>query len=335
MQSLVSNIDNYKSWVFTNVAYIATAVSGTYILKSVYDGYSSYSKENALNKRIAGIIKIELAKRKEQEKSKRTNKHNNNSSNINNDSLTRSIYLSEDQNQSQSNGFRMAHEGIQTFFASRNINAQSIDLQSNHSDNQEGENDIKEKEKKAKKKEDLEFYYYTYYKCLKTIYENDFAFFERERRQIYKENNILKYISFVEKFQNRMKYIEDYLLKQVFLQLGLSESLETEIKITEMNFNSINYRYYEDLELEIPEKLDLEKINEIVVCLFDQTKEHLNKVQNVMNLSQSNTAETDYLLAENMAFDYIYHKHGFTENQIRKAVVNYNLTFEIVGSDEK
>ncbi len=68
MEKAIVKYDNYKNWIITNIAYIATAVSGGYIIKSLYDFYSGYSHKCNLNQKISDILKIELAKRKQSEK---------------------------------------------------------------------------------------------------------------------------------------------------------------------------------------------------------------------------------------------------------------------------
>lgn len=74
MEKVIVKYDNYKSWIITNIAYIATAVSGGYIIKSLYDFYSSYKYNCSLNQKIAYILKIELAKKKQLEKQTKSGK---------------------------------------------------------------------------------------------------------------------------------------------------------------------------------------------------------------------------------------------------------------------
>lgn len=328
MNKIYFQLVTSKSWLTMNIAYIATAISGIYIMKSFMDFYWSYSKTTSLNKKIYDIIKIELIKRKQNDLFNHKLSYN-----FINDQR-------ESNTNSNNNQEKIHNVGIQAYFMNRfnnnnNNNTSNIsnnntnnELKSNNSSNTQ-ENKQQKKFNSLNKKNDLEFYYYVYLKCLKSIYEQDINCFETQRRKLFKENNILKYVIYVEKFYSNFKFKEDYLLKRIYKELAFSESLEFDIKFTDINTNSINSKYYEDLELEVPKDLDLEKMNEIIVALFDQTKENLVKLQNALNLNESTLSENEYLIAEHLAFDYAYFKYNLTETQIRKALINLNLKFEI------
>lgn len=325
MQNVVSNIPSYKEWVIHNLAYITTTISSLYIMKTIYNSYSAYSDLNNLNKRVSSIIKIEIAKRKQEEKQLEKLKNENSHVKYNNQHKS-DIYPN------------FPNEEIQAYFFNRYNNSNhnnhntttNIELKSTNSSHKQ----IHIEEEKKKKK-DIEFYYYVYFKCLKTIYEKEFQTFDKKKLELFKDNNLLKYINLYEKHLNDFKLKEDHLLKQVFQELCMKDSVENQIKLSDIDTKMICYKYYEDLELEIPSDMSLEKLNEIVVSLFDQTKLHLNKVQNLLSVNDNSLSDHEYLLAESMAFDYVYLKYNFTENQIRKAIINNNLIFEIHNKKEE
>ena len=291
--SITNNLVKYKNWTTSNFLSLTTIVSGCYILKSIYDGYSSYSEANFLKKKIASIIKIETEKRKHLKK----------------------------QDRKEKSSYKLASEGIQAFFVSKNITHSNIELSSTKSNNSNVVVGVDKEAEISKKKDDAEFFYFCFYKCLRTLFEKEFVKFEKERRELYK-GNILKYISFCESFMGRMRLIEEDLFKII------SNELKTDDDVKEIDCALISQRYYEDLDIEV--NIELEKLNEIVVCLFDQAKENINKLMSVLGLVDKNVSDQEYLIAEMLAFDCIYEKYGLNETQVRKACATYNVTFEIV-----
>lgn len=239
--------------------------------------------------------------------------------------MTQSVYLDEEAKNRVSN---LRGDGIQAYFFSR-FNTQTNNGVKEEENNTTSNLNSNTQTLNKKKKSDVEFFFYAFYKCFMTIYEKEILQYQIKRREVYKQGNIVKYISFVEKNMSEFRYLEEYILRQVFYELKINDSIESDVKLVDINTKNISTKYYEDLELELPSTLNLEKINEVIVCLFDQTKINLNKIQSLMNLSSSALTDNEYLIAENMAFDYAFQKYNFSETQIRKAVVNYNLSFAI------
>jgi hypothetical protein len=299
-----NTLTSYKNIFSNNLAYAATIISGGYLIKSLFSAINNNRKNKNLDSKIKEIIELEKAKRKEDEK---YNKY---------------IKIEEDNSvESQlENTFNNKSN-----FTILNINNSDIDETKFGNIN----NQDKKLRKKLKRKE-LEFFYMIYLKCLKSIYAYEFLEFEISRRKIFKEGNILKYVTYVEKFNNSIKEKEAYILNTLEREMKIDDKLEKEINFNEINTNKIIKKYYEDLDIEIPEELNNEKMNQILQMLFSKTKENIKLIEDLLNLREVN--DDEYLIAENMAFDYVYSLYGFEEVQIRKALVKYNLNFEIKKS---
>lgn len=299
---IANTLVSYKNSVSNNLAYVATAISGGYLIKTLFSAFTTNLKNKSLDKKIKEIIELEEAKRKEEEKFNR--------------------YIRIEENNS------CESQVENTLNNKTNFTIVEVDNSNEFDDTKLGSkrNQTNKASKKLKRRE-LEFFYLVYLKCLKTIYSKEISDFENSRRSIFKEGNLFKYINFVEKWNSSFKEKENYLFKVIEKELKMDENTEREIKIQEINVKNVNKKYYEDLEIDLPNELNNEKMNEILLILFTKTKEYMKQIEKFLNLRDVN--DDEYLIAENMAFDYVYSTTGYEENQIRKAIVAYNLNFEV------
>lgn len=300
MEGINGSLNFYKNWAVNNISLIATVASSAYIFKSIYDLYSNYKSNNLLYNKIVSIVRSELKNRK----------------NI------------ESKIRKKPAPSKLSTEGIHAYFIprpqlekhERNIkNMKNIEIISNKSGDSNNEVLVNDDKK------DIEFFLYIYYKVLRTIYCDEFKSFASKRRIIAKENNILKYINSNDNFNNSMIHNEEEVSKIVFNELGITDDKMNE----EINFTHISDMYYGNLEREVT-KLNLEKANEIISSLFEQTKENISKLVNIMG--NETLSEAEYLIAEQLSFDNIYNKYGIDEEELRKYIVENNIEFELKKS---
>lgn len=122
-----------------------------------------------------------------------------------------------------------------------------------------------------------------------------------------------------------MIHNEEIVSQIVFAELGMHDERMNE----EINFTHISDMYYGNLEKEV-NKLNLEKANEVISSLFDQTKENINKLTNI--LGSETLSEGEYLIAEQLSFDNIYNKFNIDEEELRKYIIENNIEFELKKS---
>jgi hypothetical protein len=72
--------------------------------------------------------------------------------------------------------------------------------------------------------------------------------------------------------------------------------------------------------------LDYQKINEIINILYEKTKFYLSKLREHLNYKDDYVDDKLHLVAEYMAFDYIYDKFNFEREVIEKAIVQHNIS---------
>lgn len=302
MENLSNSLNLYKNWTVNNISLIATIASSAYIFKSIYDLYSNYKSNNQLYNKIISLVRAELKNRKNVESK-----------------IRKKPVVS-----------KLTTEGIHAYFIprpqlekhERNIkNMKNIEIISNKSGESNNEVMINENDEKK----DMEFFIYIYYKVLRTIYSEDYKNFAVKRRIIAKENNILKYINNHDSFNNMMIHNEEIVSQIVFAELGMHDERMNE----EINFTHISDMYYGNLEKEV-NKLNLERVNEVISSLFDQTKENINKLINI--LGSETLSEGEYLIAEQLSFDNIYNKFNIDEEELRKYIIENNIEFELKKS---
>lgn len=294
---------DYKAWASKNVAYIAAVASGFYILKSGFDYLSEKKKEKSLQHRIAEIVKVEVDKLKKIELE--AEKQKNNGQNVNpNENLVRTLF--------EPNIPRITNDKM------NNSNPISSD---------------RDKDKSKKRTEKIEFYYYVYFTCLHTIYRAEFEELVIKRRNFLSVKNFDAYYNYTANFLKDMKPKEQYLLRQVYLELGLGSDLDDHFTSKEVSSSRINGRYYENLAIDLPKELTFELTNEVLTLLFDNTKDCLKKILTILKIvdDEEEIPEKVYVIAEWMAFDNIFFKYNFNENEVRKAIQHHGLTYEIVS----
>ena len=158
-----------------------------------------------------------------------------------------------------------------------------------------------------------------------------------------------KLYNYINNFLNEMKSKEMYILKNVFLELNTTESIDSDININDIDTKHISEIYYKEIDAEIPQELGADKVNEILIKLFDQTKiyfEKLNFLVNKKNIKfndcnkegfNKNSDEVInvgfeklFLISEILAYDYIYHVYGFTQDQIRMGIIINDIDYKVV-----
>ena len=95
--------------------------------------------------------------------------------------------------------------------------------------------------------------------------------------------------------------------------------------------DDISHKYYTDSSIDVPCELNLELTNEILISLFDRTKENIKKFITLYSLSEDHDIpEKFFIISEYLAYDVIFEKYGYSEDQIRKSIVNHELTYKII-----
>lgn len=209
----------------------------------------------------------------------------------------------------------------------------------------------------------VEHYYYYYYILLNKLYSNDLSEYSRKRiillkkyqdsiqglnnKEIVKNKELLEYFSYIENFNNNFKEKEDCLLKDLFIILNKDfnffktkkikatneKQKEYNARYSEIDVNIITSKFYLSSNIELPDDLNYEKINEVVVYLFKQTKRNIGIAK---KFYKSSTILDDdvYGIAECMAFDDAFQQYGYNEETIRVAMAKYDLRFEIIEGVE-
>lgn len=75
----------------------------------------------------------------------------------------------------------------------------------------------------------------------------------------------------------------------------------------------------------LPLNLDFSKTFEILMFLFEKSKENILKIKNIIK----NEDEIHYI-AEQLALDITSIKYGINEDTIKKSFVIHNISFEVV-----
>lgn len=177
-------------------------------------------------------------------------------------------------------------------------------------------------------KNDVEFCYYLYFKCLKTILSNEFQSFEKKRREYFNKEKTDQYCSHVVNFYQSIKPIEQLIIKQIMLELGLNENFDSQVKVNEFDFNSINRKYYDQLDIDIPTELTSNKLSEVLNLLYEKTKFYIGKIREFNGIKKETLDDKTQILAEHMAFDYVYKKYSYSREVIQKAMSKYKLMFK-------
>lgn len=311
-------IKKIRDIVVGNVLYAATAISGLYLFKSGVEAFKEQSNEKKLKKKIKDIVFLEKEKYKVTKNLRNKNRMketiddtqiNNMSNNLNEESFNIESLVKTQSNYNNKN----------------NLNNDSLEISSL----------IKtKKEIKKEFKKDLEFYYFVYIKCFKTLYNEEIEAYEKQKQLIYKEKNYFKYINYVEQWNKKIKSVEDFILREVFSYMGIPSELENAFAINEINTKSISKMYYEDLDIKVSKDLmDLEKLNEVVMFLFNKTKYFVSQLEEFWKTNK--LGDEEYVVAESLAFNCAYDKFGYRENEIRKAIVDNDLNFLITKSEER
>ena len=74
----------------------------------------------------------------------------------------------------------------------------------------------------SNKTQKQEIAYLCYLKILNGTYSKEIDSFEKERYKIFETNDLDKYLICIENFNNNFKLIEHNILKEIYLDLGLS-----------------------------------------------------------------------------------------------------------------
>ena len=305
IKSKVTQIDvkPYKNWIWDNILYISASVSTLYLLKVSYSSYTSFANKNKLIKDIKQIVQSEYNKKAQREKDK------------------------------EKEDFAI-HKQVDVYPSKNNIDlVNNMIISNKNKENKSEKQSNFEKNNKIKNKDEAEFCYSVYYKCLRTIYSKKFKEFSNQRRKIGL-TNIDKYFTYCSEFLESMKIIEDFVITRVFIELaifGLDKIDEEGTIINDNHLNDISHKYYIETQIDIPNELNLELTNEILICLFDKTKENVKKFITLYSLSQDHEIpEKFFLIAEYLAYDAVFEKYGYSEDQIRKSIVNHELTYKII-----
>ena len=340
--SLLSLVD-YKNMIIKNSLYIAAGLSSLYLTLSYFNySYKNKTKTDLYNK-VKLIVQSEINKRNkkiiEDESKSKINiilkNAANQRSNINTD---KNIFINQSNKQ----------------LNIEEVNQLNNNINNNNNNKLHNEKELN-KDLDLKNKENLEFYYYVYYKCIKTIFKEEYKRFNNIHYNMFKKNETYeKLYNYINNFLNEIRPKEMHVLKLVYLELNTLEHIDFNILINDLDTKKISNIYYKDLDIELPKDLVPEKINEILTKLFEQTKVYFEKmnciynkncikfndansfksfnIDNSCNNSNYNT-EKLLLISEILAYDYIYHIYGYTEDQIRLSVILNDLDFNIISKE--
>ncbi len=168
-----------------------------------------------------------------------------------------------------------------------------------------------------------------YYKSIKKLLDKEYSSFETKRYTLFKHNKLIEYIELSNDYFLNIKHKEQHIFNYIIKKLKL-KSLNCSLNSSDIMPNTINKDYYYELDINIPKDLTKEKVKEVIVILFDKTKEYLNKVLLMTNQNDKEMIEPRYsLISEYLALDYIKDKYNISENQFKKAICNYDIVFKI------
>lgn len=174
----------------------------------------------------------------------------------------------------------------------------------------------------------VEFCYYLYYKCLKTILSKEFKAFDLKRREYFNKEKTEQYCSHVVNFYRSIKPTEQLIIKQIMLELALNENFDSQVKVNDFDFNSINRRYYDQLEIELPGDLTSNRLSEVLNLLYEKTKYYIGKIREFNGIKKDALDDKTQILAEHMAFDYVFKRYSYDREVIQKAMSKYKLVFK-------
>lgn len=117
--------------------------------------------------------------------------------------------------------FKSTYEMISGFLKNRNQNKEIKILIQNE---------------KAKIKQELlnnskfEVCFYLYYKILHTIFKKDIIIFTQTRRNIFNQDDIERYITYVEDYLKILKFIEQHILQIIYEELEIDSTVSDNFK---------------------------------------------------------------------------------------------------------
>lgn len=192
-------------------------------------------------------------------------------------------------------------------------------------------------------KSQIEFYYYLFMKISNTVNKDILDEFQEKRLKLFtsyiKEPNqelLNKYIDYCLKMKNTLRDKENDLhsdIMEALIEINYCNKInETSSKKTnankalnDINLDKIKKFYYNDSNEELPLSLDFQKTYEILIFLFEKSKQNIEKVKKIIK----NEDEIHYI-AEQLALDETCGKYNINENIVKKAFVVHNISFEIV-----
>jgi hypothetical protein len=80
------------------------------------------------------------------------------------------------------------------------------------------------------------------------------------------------------------------------------------------------------LDIEVPKDLNFQKIDEITKILKEKMIYYLNKIREFLKNKDEYVNDKFQLIAEFMAFDYIFQKYNLEREVIEKSIYQLNLT---------
>jgi hypothetical protein len=84
--------------------------------------------------------------------------------------------------------------------------------------------------------------------------------------------------------------------------------------------------YYESLEMNLPTNLNSEKLSKIILDLHEKTKSYLTKLREYYNYKDDYIDDQLQIIAEYLAFDYIFKQYSLEREIIEKGMIIFNLS---------
>lgn len=190
--------------------------------------------------------------------------------------------------------------------------------------------------KKNLKKEDFIQLYYSIYN---TIYKEDKDKHEESKRKLYKSIHSNKelevYINLVCSYISNQQQNEEIILKYMKYLLKKDNFQLDDINITTNdNYDKMRRDLYEKKDLSVNQSLNLDKTKEVLYFLFEKTKENILILKKIHTNKPFFDEEVIIYLAQTIAFDEVYLRNGFSEEDIKYAISYYGLTFKIDDNDK-
>jgi hypothetical protein len=168
-----------------------------------------------------------------------------------------------------------------------------------------------------------EICYLLYLNILHTVYRKHISSFNKRRLALFKSDDMKSYIACIEDYLEKSKLIEQNILQIIFEELKI-EKEGSDFTYEKINISELKRKHYNDTSIDLPKNVDKNKIREVVIVLFDKTKIYLAELRK--HYHKKDNHDKLQLIAEYMAFDYIYQEHDIDRDVIEKAMSFYDLT---------